>query len=335
MKSKFRYLLPLLAAAAVPLVGAEIKELRVLAQTGPAAPEKVERRVTIRAGGAPAEMEKVAFLGVSTGPVSSTLGAQLGLTPGSGLVVNQVVPASPAAGVLQVHDVLVKLDDQLLIEMNQLAVLVRSHKEGDEVTVTYLRGGKQATAKVKLAMHDAPKLSLGAGGQWPTNGTINIFGADAGPGNFGRQDVDRVLSMIDAQRAPQAAAGTNVRVMKMNTENSTMVLSDEEGSIEITTKEGQKAPSSPRIAKGNQICAGPIATLREQAAIPSGCARATEEAGRYAGLSVQDRRRIQRRRSEGADAAGAQGFAAARGGAAAPGGNVLIAITWRQKSAEP
>ena len=269
MKSKLRYLLPLLVAASGPLVGAEVRELRVLAQAGPATADKVERRVTVRHGGAPAEMEKVAFLGVSTGPVSSTLGAQLGLIPGSGLVVNQVVPASPAAGVLQVHDVLVKLDDQLLIEMNQLAVLVRSHKEGDEVTVTYLRGGKQATAKVKLAVHDAPKLSLGAGGQWPTNGTINIFGADAGPGNFGRQDVDRVLSMIDAQRAPQAAAGTNVRVMKMNTENSTMVLSDDEGSIEITTKDGKKHLVA-KDPKGAQICEGPITTSREQAALPAG-----------------------------------------------------------------
>lgn len=268
MKSKLRYLLLLLAAAAGPLVGAEVKELRVLAQTGPATGDKVERRVTVRHGGAPAEMEKVAFLGVSTGPVSPTLAAQLGLTPGAGLVVNQIVPASPAAGVLQVHDILVKLDDQLLIEMNQLAVLVRSHKEGDEVTVTYLRGGKQATARVKLAVHDAPKLSLG-GGQWPTNGTINIFGADGTPGNFGRQEVDRVLSMIDAQRVPQAAGGTNVRVMKMNTENSTMVLSDDEGSIEITTKEGKKHLVA-KDPKGAQICEGPITTLREQAAIPAG-----------------------------------------------------------------
>lgn len=269
MKSKLRYLLPLLAAAAGPLVGAQVKELRVLAQAGPASADKVERRVTVRAAGAPAAMEKVAFLGVSTGPVSPTLAAQLGLTPGSGLVVNQIVPASPAAGVLQVHDVLVKIDDQLLIEMNQLAVLVRSHKEGDEVTVTYLRGGKQATAKVKLAVHDAPKLSLGAGGQWPTNGTINIFGADGASGNLGRQEVDLVLSIIDAQRGSQAAAGTNVRVMKMNTENSTMVLSDDEGSIEITTKEGQKHLVA-KDAKGNPICQGPITTLREQAAIPVG-----------------------------------------------------------------
>jgi hypothetical protein len=184
MKSKFRYLLPLLAAAAGPLVGAEVKELRVLAQTGPVKPDKVERRVTVRQAGAPAEKEKVAFLGVSTGPVAPALASQLGLTPGAGLVVNQIVPASPSAGVLQVHDVLVKLDDQLLIEAKQLAVLVRSRKEGDEFALTYLRGGKQATAKVKLALHEVPKLAMEGDAMWPSNGTINVFGADGAPGSL-------------------------------------------------------------------------------------------------------------------------------------------------------
>ena len=75
--------------------------------------------------------------------------------------------------------------------------------------------------------------------------------------------------MIDASRVHAPGSGPNVRVMKMNTENSTMVLSDDEGSIEITTKEGQKHLVA-KDAKGNPICEGPITTLREQAAIPAG-----------------------------------------------------------------
>lgn len=270
MKSSLRYLLLLLAAvAAVPSVWADTKELRVLAQTNGSTPDKVERRVTVRAAGGPVAMEKVPFLGVSTGPVSATLGSQLGLAPGTGLVVNHIVPASPAAGVLQPHDVLVKLDDQLLIEANQLAVLVRSRKEGDEVTVTYLRGGKQATAKVKLALHDAPKLSMGGGALWPEKGSLSIYGAGSGAPGGDRQEVDRVLSMIDAQRMHERGAGPSVRVMKMNTDNSTMVLTDDEGSIEITTKDGIKSLVA-KDPQGAEICAGPITTLREQAALPPG-----------------------------------------------------------------
>jgi len=267
MKSKLRYLLPLLAAAAGPLVGAEVKELRVLAQAGTATADKVERRVTVRQGGAPAEKEKVPFLGVSTGPVAPTLASQLGLTPGAGLVVNEVVPASPSAGVLQVHDVLVKLDDQLLIEAKQLAVLVRSRKEGDEVTVTYVRAGKQATAKVKLAVHEVPKWAAAGDAAWPANGTINIIGPESGPGSFGRQEVDRVLALIDAQRGAQPGAGTQVHVSKLSTENSTMVLSDDEGMIEITTKNGQKHVLA-KDPKGATLFDGPITNEREQAAVP-------------------------------------------------------------------
>ena len=73
--------------------------------------------------------------------------------------MNHIAPGSPSAGALKPHDILLKLDDQILIEQRQLAVLVRGHKEGDEITLTYLRAGKQATAKVKLAKHDVPKMT--------------------------------------------------------------------------------------------------------------------------------------------------------------------------------
>src|SRR5829696_9143182 len=63
----------------------------------------------------PREKEVVTFLGVETAPVSETLGSQLGLPKESGLVVIHVVPESPAASALKQHDVLVKLDDQLLV----------------------------------------------------------------------------------------------------------------------------------------------------------------------------------------------------------------------------
>ncbi len=58
--------------------------------------------------------------------------------------MRNVVPDSPAAATLKKNDVLTKLDDQLLIEQRQLSVLIRNHKDGDEVTLTYIRGGKES-----------------------------------------------------------------------------------------------------------------------------------------------------------------------------------------------
>ena len=53
---------------------------------------------------------------------------------GVGLLVNHVVPGSPAklAGI-EKHDVLHRLDDQYLINPPQLAVLIRTREPGDTV----------------------------------------------------------------------------------------------------------------------------------------------------------------------------------------------------------
>ncbi|MFX3681283.1 MAG: hypothetical protein ACN6I3_00005, partial [bacterium] len=65
------------------------------------------------------------FLGVETTRVGSTLGAQLGLDRGIGLVVARVVPDTGAAAALEKHDLLLKFEDQLLVTPDQLGVLVK------------------------------------------------------------------------------------------------------------------------------------------------------------------------------------------------------------------
>ena len=107
------------------------------------------------------EVERSTFLGVEVTLVQPVLGTQLGLPKGTGLVVERISPRSPAADILKEHDVLTMLDDQILIDVRQLMVLVRNRKEGDEVTLSYLRGGVKATAKVRLLAQDMPKFPQG------------------------------------------------------------------------------------------------------------------------------------------------------------------------------
>jgi len=93
----------------------------------------------------------IAFLGVNTMPVGEALRAQLDLPEGVGLLIRSVVPAGPAAKAgVKTHDVLYKLDDQLLINPDQLATLVRTHKPGDKVTLTLIRKAKPVTLTVAL-----------------------------------------------------------------------------------------------------------------------------------------------------------------------------------------
>lgn len=255
-------------------------EMRVLA-----GPER-ERRVIIRHGEpGPTEKEKVAFLGVEATPVSATLGAQLSLPRGTGLVVNQVVPKSPAEGVLAEHDILLKVDDQILIETRQLSVLIRNHKEGDEVVLTYLRAGQKATAKVKLGQHEVPKLSAMEG-----PGAVRALGfSQTGPGVFEmrgsgstgeREHVDQLLSMlrrgegaggatmsppVRIQVEPQGGPGFRATRVQVNT--GKIVFSDDQGSLELSTKDGIKSLSA-KNSQGETVFSGPVTTPEDRKALP-------------------------------------------------------------------
>ncbi|HEX5243869.1 MAG TPA: PDZ domain-containing protein, partial [Tepidisphaeraceae bacterium] len=105
------------------------------------------------------ETVKGAYLGVNATEAPPVLRHQLGLPEGMGLVVEFVAPKSPAeeAGIKQ-YDVLQKLEDQRLVNPEQLAVLVRSFKPGEEIKLTLWREGKQMTLTAKLAEHELAPL---------------------------------------------------------------------------------------------------------------------------------------------------------------------------------
>lgn len=104
----------------------------------------------------PGADKEVSYIGVATMPVPPPVTAQLKLKPGFGLLVGQVVENSPAAAAgLKENDILVKLDDQQLVDPNQLMTLVRSFAPDSEITLTYISGGETRTAKVKVGKRQA------------------------------------------------------------------------------------------------------------------------------------------------------------------------------------
>lgn len=142
----------LCVAAALPAVAAADEQPKVgvitvggQSQAGPGwfAPYVVH--------GQAGKKEKVTYLGVVVAPVSPALAKQLSLPDGVGLIVSQVAEKSPAADAgVNKHDVLHLLDDQILINPPQLAVLVRLRQPGDEVKLTVIQAGKKQAVKVKL-----------------------------------------------------------------------------------------------------------------------------------------------------------------------------------------
>jgi len=98
------------------------------------------------------------FLGVESSPVPGVLCEQMGLLKGFGLVVDYVVPDSPAATAgVQQNDILKMLNDQILMEPNQLRKLLQSFQDGTTITLTILRKGQEQKLTVKLSKKEVAK----------------------------------------------------------------------------------------------------------------------------------------------------------------------------------
>jgi S1-C subfamily serine protease len=100
----------------------------------------------------------VAFLGVSTQDVTPGLALQFGLHVHHGAYVIDVAPAGPAerAGV-QGGDVIVSLDGKKVTGSDSLGSLIRSHKPGDQASVTVVdASGKRRTYTVTLGVNPLP-----------------------------------------------------------------------------------------------------------------------------------------------------------------------------------
>jgi serine protease Do len=278
MKSSLRFLLPALVAASVATSSAWAQKevtIRRLDKDDP------HHGMIIHADAAMMEKEKVPFLGVETQPVSRTLAAQLGLVRDTGLVVSRVAEKSPAIDVLKEDDILTKLDDQILVNQQQLGVLVRAKKEGDEVTLTVIRGGKETTVKTKLGMHEVPKM---AGNSFFQNGPGGFGGAMTIPGG----DLARLRAMpgMDDDHARDVLrligrehqnfmTGPGGRIMRregrgstiLDLPNSNISYSDEDGSIEIKSDEGKRG-LTVKDASGKVTFQGPINTDEERKKLP-------------------------------------------------------------------
>src|SRR5213078_817001 len=110
------------------------------------------------------------FLGVETSQVPTVVSEQLGLSKGLGLVVEYVVPDSPAAAAgVQQNDILKMLNDQILIEPSQLRKLLQTFSDGADVTLTILRKSKEQKITAKLAKKEVPQrhsMVPGGNGDW-------------------------------------------------------------------------------------------------------------------------------------------------------------------------
>lgn len=119
-----------------------------------------------------------AYLGVATEPTHPEVGDHLQLPQGAGITVRYVDPQGPAADALKPNDVLFKIDEQILVDPRQLAILVRSHKAEDEVRLTLYRRGEMIEKRIALGERDMEQpgpMPQRPPRAWPPAGRQGMF----------------------------------------------------------------------------------------------------------------------------------------------------------------
>jgi hypothetical protein len=244
----------------------------------------------------------VIFLGVESSPVPSVLCDQMNLPKGFGLVVDYVVPDSPAAAAgIQQNDILKMLNDQILMEPNQLRKLLQSFPDGTTVTLTILRKGQEQKVTVKLTKKDVNKRNAFMFG--PGNGgDFNFNFDDMGQVDLGdlkdrlqemkerlkeeaeqRKDLIRETVMKAHEAAAKAReearrAGGQIQV-RNSTDNglqttridvgkAQIVFSDDKGELRIETIDGKRILTA-KDPKGLLLFSGPVDNEQDLNKLPT------------------------------------------------------------------
>jgi hypothetical protein len=248
----------------------------------------------------------VIFLGVETSEVPSVVSEQLGLAKGFGLVVDYVVPDSPAAAAgIKQNDILKMLNDQLLIEPNQLRKLLQTFADGTDVTLTMLRKGQEQKITVKLTKKEIPQRHSSLPGfnrdwNWDSD-DMSEFGEKMRElkeqlkdqlGDTNNVIHDAVMKARDeAQRAREeareearrarheardATRGIRIhsdddgalRATKIDIGKAQIVFSDDKGEMKLETVDGKKVLTA-KDPQGKLIFSGPIETEEEIDKLPA------------------------------------------------------------------
>ena len=219
------------------------------------------------------------YIGVITRPLDPALNAQIGLTPGLGLIVEDIVPDGPAAAAgVQPMDVIKQLNDQLVSTPGHLATLVRHFGKDSEVTLLVVRQGREQKIPLKigerLMPEPAPFGDGGFGGMRMPAVMSEAFerrfgvmgrggeGPARGPGNAQNRPAE------PQPAAPEGQSFQNQISTTWNTATARVSLKDGNGEIEVRSDNGKRTLTA-KNPKGETVFDGPIDTEEQRKFVPA------------------------------------------------------------------
>ena len=240
---------------------------------------------------APLPQKPQPYLGVVTRALDPALSAQLGFTPGLGLIVEDLVPDGPAAQAgLQKMDVLKQLNDQLLSNPGHLAALVRHFGKDADVTLLVLRKGQEQKIAAKIGEHLAPDTTslreeffggMRGGANmiepklrmyWQERNDVNFYygprDPQGGPEERQPRPSGDILREVGPGGAPQVRAREDQVSTTWNTANAKVSFKDQNGAIEVRSENGRRTLTA-KNPKGDTVFDGPIDTEEQRKAVPA------------------------------------------------------------------
>src|SRR5256884_7186499 len=233
------------------------------------------------------------FLGVETSQVPTVVSEQLGLSKGLGLVVEYVLPDSPAAAAgVQQNDILKMLNDQILMEPSQLRKLLQTFSDGADVTLTILRKGQEQKITVKLSKKEMPQrhsLTPGGDHDWDFDEIGDVgeqmhemkeqlqeqLGAQRGmirgavikaheAANRAREDARRAAREIRILSQDHGA----LKATRIDLGNAQIVFSDDKGEMKVENVDGKKLLTA-KDPQEKLLFSGPVETKEDRDKMPA------------------------------------------------------------------
>ena len=236
-----------------------------------------------------------AYLGVHTTRLDRGTSYQLGLPTGVHLQIEKVALGSPAEGAgVKLYDVLLKLDDQLLINPEQLKTLVRLRNPGERISLSILRQAKPLSLSVELL--EVPENHRGFYGRESMNNpdpfdTNSLFGSGDHMRDFFRRhsfdfpdisnfqeqhlfsDPRQQESSVPPSTSPKTqddplhGNGSNTQSYSYSSSTQQITRSDEEGSLQWTEKDGLRFLRATDL-EGQVLFEGSISSDEDRQMLP-------------------------------------------------------------------
>lgn len=227
-------------------------------------PALAEQQAAKQAPGEQAEQQKSAFIGLVSGRIPELLSTHLGVRNGEGVLVRSVMPGGPAdkAGI-KANDVIVTVDAKSALSPAELGNIIRSYQPGEEVKIGLIQAGKGTELTVTLGERPDRLARMGPGNAeqmmrmeegMPEDvaerlrdmieGNMMQFQFDGegirpGAGFPDLQlDMKQMREEIEQLRQKQQDMLEQGVPLEFNA-NTTIRMKDAQGSVELSTKDGQ------------------------------------------------------------------------------------------------